>query len=61
MYDSLVRWLDGKKTYLVAVAAVATATAAVVSGEITGAQYVTSVFVSIGSITMRAGIKKSGA
>ena len=61
MFDKVKSLLDSKKTYLVALAAAATAIAAWVDGQIDGAALVTALFVAAGTITMRAGIKKSGA
>lgn len=49
-------FLKGKKTYLVAVAALVTATIAWSQSEITGVQYLQTLFVALQTAFIRAGI-----
>ena len=55
-----IEWLKGKKTYFVAVAAVATALGGFVAGEVSLTQLVEAIFAAVAVMTLRAGVTKSG-
>jgi hypothetical protein len=59
--SKILTWLQGKKTYIVAAAAILTAIGAYLTGTITGVQLVEAIFAAIGTVTMRAGIAKTTA
>ncbi len=58
--QGIIDFLNGKKTYMVCVAAILTALVAWLNGALTLAQFVEAIFAAIGGITLRAGITKSG-
>jgi len=57
---NLVSSLSGYKTYIVCLAGILTALGAYLNKSISLTDFVQAVFVSIGGITMRAGVSKSG-
>ena len=54
------KWLSGKKTYLIALAAVVTAVTMFAQGDATMGQMISAIFVAVGGMTMRAGVEKNG-
>ena len=52
-------WLRGKKTYVVAAAAILTAFSAYLSDKIDIQALVAALFAAIAAMTMRAGVKKA--
>ena len=53
----MIEWLKGKKTYLVCVAGILAAVIGYLNGEISMAQAIEAIFIAIGGITLRAGVK----
>lgn len=56
--EKLRLFLSGKKTYLVAIAGIATALAAFANGQIDQTELVFAIFNALGLSTIRAGVSK---
>jgi hypothetical protein len=54
------KWLQGKKTYLIALGAIVTAVTMFTQGDATMGQAIAAIFAAITSMSMRAGIEKNG-
>lgn len=61
MLEKIRDAIRGKKTYILGVVAVATTIVAWASGEITGVQCATAIFVAFQTMFLRAGINNSWA
>ena len=56
----ILNWLKGKKTYLIALAAIIGAIAAYANGDMTLLQMAEAIFIACGGASLRAGIAKIG-
>ena len=51
----MIAWLQGKKTYIVAIGAIVTAVGAYTEGSIDLSQLVAAIFAALGAMTLKAG------
>ena len=59
MLEKIREAISGKKTYILGCVAIATTVVAWATGEVTGVQCATAVFVALQTMFLRAGVKKS--
>lgn len=59
MIDAIRDFLKGKKTYLVCIVGIITAIVGFADGNLSVAQLIEALFIAVGGMTLRAGVRSS--